>query len=229
MKAHATFDFVQAEKEVRDFFKQYGKCVKKPYNKVNKGKIYELYCLSRVVEQLKKYRCNISIQSRFRSIDFKASPGKIDRNKSYFTVRARNGVVFEIHTDIEIMTLGVAPGHSNLGRQDLSAYHEIDIVVIEQGLSERPRYDQLILGVECKADENFGKSILKQVLGVRRELSFFTKKSLPSKLAQAVGKPSPEVRAYPNSEYWLAYTDPKGDNYQISPATFGIKFNNWRL
>ena len=225
MKAHATFDFVQAEKEIRDFFKQYGKCVNKPYNK---GKIYELYCLSRVVEHLKKYGCNISISPRFRSIDFKASPGKIDRNKSYFTVHARNGVVFEVHTNIEIMTLGVAPSHSNLGHQDLSAYHEIDIVVIEQRSSERPRYDQLILGVECKADAHFRKSILKQVLGVRRELSLLTKKSLPSKLAQAVGKPSPEIRSAPNSEYWLAYTDPKGDNYQVSPATFDIKFNNWR-
>ena len=225
MKAHATFDFVQAEQEVRDFFKQYGKCVNKPYNK---GKIYELYCLSRVVEQLKGYGCNIFIPSRFRSIDFKASPGKIDKDKSYFTAHTRKGDVFEIHTDIEIMTLGVALGYSNLGHQDRSAYHEIDIVVIEQGSSERPRYDQLILGVECKADAHFRKSILKQVLGIRRELSLLTKKSLPSKLAQAVGKPSPKIRSDPNSEYWLAYTDPKGDNYQISPATFGIKFNNWR-
>ena len=227
MKAHATFNFGQAAKEIRDFFKQYGRCVNKPYNKVNKGKVYELYCLSLVVEHLKKYGYNICIQSRARSIDFKASPGKIDRNKSYFTAYARNGVVFEIHTDIEVMTLGIGPNYSNLGPQDLSAYHEIDIVVIEQGLLERPRYDQLILGVECKADAHFRKPILKQVLGVRRELSFLCELR-PSRLAQAVGEYSPEIRAYPSSEYWLAYIDPKGDSYQISPATFGIEFVNWR-
>ena len=227
MKTHATLNFVQAKKEIGSFFKQYGICVNKPYNKISKGKIYELYCLSRVVEQLKKYGYNVSIQSRFRSIDFKASPGKIDRNKSYFTAHARNGVVFEIHTNIEVMTLGIDLNYSNLEHQDLSAYHEIDIVVIEQGLSGRPRYNQLILGVECKADAHFRKPILKQVLGIRRELSLLSR-LLPSKLAQAVGKYFPEIRANPNSEYWLAYIDPKGDRYKASPATFGIKFNNWR-
>ena len=105
MTTRAKVNLAQAEREIRDFFQQYGCCVGKSYNKSMKGKIYELYCLSRVIGRLRnEYGYRISIHTRSQSIDFKASPGKIDRKKSYFIARASHGI-FEVHTNIEIMTL----------------------------------------------------------------------------------------------------------------------------
>ena len=227
MTTRAIFNLAQAEREIKDFFQQYNRLVGKSYSRLTKGKIYELYCLSRVIEWLKdEYGFSISIHSQSQSIDFKASPGKIDRNKSFFIARAPRGI-FEIHTDIEIMALGaINQLHRSQIYQDRSAYHEIDIVVIHRDLSRRPRYDELILGVECKADAHFRKSILKQVLGIRRELSLLTPE-LPSLLAEAVGRNSPRIPACPGSEYWLAYVDPKGGHYQFSPSFFGIEFRHW--
>ena len=228
MTTRAKMNLAQAEKEIRDFFQKYGRRVGKSYNKLKKGKIYELYCLSHVIGRLKnEYGYRISIHTHSQSIDFKASPGKIDKNRSYFVARALYDI-FEIHTDIEIMTFGTINKSLKYSRisQDLSAYHEIDIVVVKRDASERPQYDELVLGVECKSNAHFRKSILKQVLGIRRELSLLAPKS-PSLLAAAVGRSSPKIPADPSSEYWLAYADPKADHYKFSPSFFGIKFYHW--
>ena len=228
MKTRAKVDLAQAEKEIRYLFQQYGCYVDKSYNKFMKGKIYELYCLSRVIERLKQNKFKISIRTQSRSIDFKASPGKIDRNKSYFIVNAlQTSSTFEIHTDIEIMAMEPVRRSQHMQEhKDRSACHEIDIVAIYPNLSGRPRYDKLILGVECKSDVHFRKSILKQILGIRRILSLHRKESL-SLLAKIVGRNSPIIRACPRSEYWLAYVDPKGDNYKHNPSLYDIKFHHW--
>ena len=222
MTTRAKVNLAQAEKEIRNFFQKYGRYVGKSYNKLMKGKIYELYCLSLVIERLtSEYGYRISIQTRSQSIDFKTSPGKIDRTKSYFIAHAPRDI-FEIYTDIEIMTMGAI----NQIHQDRSAYHEIDIVATRTDLCGRPQYDELILGVECKSSANFDKSILKQALGIRRELSLLDKRSL-SLLAKAIGRSLPEIPAYPSSEYWIAYADPKGNHYKCSPSFFGIEFHHW--
>jgi len=67
-----------------------------------------------------------------------------------------------------------------------------------------PKHNEIALGIECKAHANFDKSIVKEVLGVRRELSLLTNK-VPSILTQCGGSPLEEVRADPSSEYWLTY------------------------
>jgi hypothetical protein len=89
-----------------------------------------------------------------------------------------------------------------------------------------PKFNEIALGVECKAVANFSKSIVKEVLGVRRELCLFTGQQQPSTLTLSGGSPPENVRAAPPSEYWLAYTDPKGNQYQSSPSTFSIEFKN---
>jgi hypothetical protein len=64
---------------------------------------------------------------------------------------------------------------------------------------------------------------LKEVLGVRRELSFL-KGQKQSLLTLCGGIPSVSVPADPPSEYWLSYIDPAGNSYKESPQAFGVDF-----
>lgn len=210
-----------AKRAIDNFFRDYGKTARAVLQNKTKGKIYELYCLARTLRKV-KHDYNLRIEFIGRDVDFKASPGRIDRSKSYFILHA-NRSKFELHTNIEFNTLGSK--HS--GKQlDRSRYHEIDIAVVDFGVNDRPSFDSIALGVECKANANFSKDIVRQVLGVRRELSLVAGNQ-PTKLALASNKHARLVSATPPSEYWLAYTDPSGNGYQMSPSTFGIEFMHW--
>jgi hypothetical protein len=92
----------------------------------------------------------------------------------------------------------------------------------------RPRYDEIALGVECKSHSVFVKSIVKETLGLRRELSRLSHKQV-STLAQAAPlKPPVQVRADPASEYWVAFFASNGQLYRDSPKAFGIKYKHWQ-
>ncbi|MCF6446150.1 hypothetical protein [Nereida sp. MMG025] len=214
-------NITDAKKAVEDFFNTHGSCAKTATSKAKVGKVYELYCIAKTLEELKA-TYGVTVQFVGPAVQFKASPGKIDRTKSYFIIE-RNGHRFELHTDIEVRTLGSTSASTHT---DLSAYHEIDIVVVPPSATDRPDHYDVLLGVECKAHANFGKGIVKQVLGIRRELSLLTDEN-PACLAHAFGFTSPMVPSYPPSEYWLAYIDPKGSNYSQSPGVFGIRFEHW--
>ena len=212
----------EAKRKVEDFFDSHGQDVRQSLVRTGKGKVYELYCLARIVEFLHGLP-GVSVRFHGSSVDFKASPGMIDRNRSYFVVDGM-GSELELHTDIEVRTLSSSlPG----GVRGLSSYHEIDIVLVAGAQDrQRPAHDQVILGVECKAQANFKKDIVRQVLGVRRELSFYPGRASMS-LIRRQGRPH-YVNAAPPSEYWLAFVDPKGMGYRIGPQRFGIEFKHWR-
>ena len=215
-------NIAEAKKQITHLFRQYNGRVGGSINSMTRGRIYELYCLSKVVEEL--HRRNYKIHLVGSTVDFKASPGNIDRSRSYFIIHGSRGG-FELHVDIEVTTLG-----SSLSRgenSDRSAYHEIDIVVVDKDSNGRPSHKQLALGVECKAHAIFRKSTLKEILGLRRELSLLTRNLQPSKLAVANGRTSPLVRADPTSEYWLAHIDPASKKYRLSPSVFDIAFHHW--
>lgn len=189
--------------------------------KLEKGKLYELYVLSRVVEDLD----GRGFKLRFvgTTLEFKGAPGRIWIGDPHFDVSAPlTTKTFGLYVDIEFRTLGSAQVHV----RDKSLRHEIDIVVVSTNTGY-PRHDQILLGIECKAVAKFSKSILKEVLGIRRELSYFRDpaQSLLSTHA-SVGKL--DVPADPPSEYWLAYVDPGGSGYRGSPAAFGIDFKHWQ-
>lgn len=214
-----------AKNMVEDFFDNHGRNVRPSLVRIGKGKVYELYCLARIVKYLDGLT-GVSVRLQDgragTTVDFKSSPGMIDRSRSHFVVDGM-GPELELHTDIEVETLS-----SSLPRSagDLSAYHEIDIVLVEGVQSgRRPRVDQIVLGVECKSQVNFKKDVVRQVLGVRRELSFYREPS-ERRLMPPHGGPQ-LINADPPSEYWLAFVDPKGRLYQSGPAEFGIEFLNW--
>lgn len=214
----------RAKSEIRRFFRKHRVSASKATAKASDGKIYELYCLVGTLDWLKReYGAHITFKGS--TVDFKASPGNIDRSRSYFEVRA-NGQMLELHTDIEIRTLGTAVLGSS---HDNSGYHESDLVLVEPAVpnGEKPQHNQLFLGVECKAHANFNKAIVKQVLGVRRELSMYNGPH-DCKLDLRFGRAPKSIMAEPASLYWLVFSDSKGLNYSQSPGAFEIDFKNWR-
>ena len=211
----------EAKKRVEDFFDSHGQNVRPTLLRTGKGKVYELYCLARIVEFLQGL-LGLSVRLEGSTVDFKASPGMIDRNRSYFVVDGM-GRELELHTDIEVRTLSSSlPG----GVSGLSSYHEIDVVLLAGAQDrQRPAHNQIVLGVECKAQANFKKDIVRQVLGVRRELSFYRGRASMSPIRRQ-GRQH-YVNAAPPSEYWLAFVDPKGMGYRTGPQRFGIEFKHW--
>ena len=185
---------------------------------LSNGKLYELFVLSELVGQLKAR--GFALRFRGTSIKFKGSPGAIKLGDPHFEVMApgSNSVAFRIFVDIECDTLGFSIGKVS----DYSRRHEIDLVVVLPTSSGYPAHSDVALGVECKAVANFSKGIIKEALGVRRELSYLHRMQ-PSLLTVAGGSPAVEVPARPPSEFWLAFIDPKGKHYRLSPHAFGIE------
>jgi len=137
---------------VLEFFDNYGHCASASVTSPGSGKIYELYCMAETIEWLEDtYSAKVTFvkskRSKSRAVHFKASPGVIDRSFSYFEISA-NGKKLELHTNIEIETLGSSKlGHSY--SHDRSCYHEIDLVLIDSNVSDkvRPSHDDLLLSV----------------------------------------------------------------------------------
>lgn len=225
-----TMDTAAAKKAITGYFAKHSACMKATLTKSTGGKIYELFCLAKTLEWLRStYGVHIRL-IHGTTVNFKASPGNIDRSRSYFVI-SKGRQYLELHTDIQVRTLGASLIKGWVGK---SGYHEIDLVLIDPSVpdGDMPQHDQLILGVECKSHAKFEKGIVKQVLGIRRELSFLCRPTVSNlecifgPVMHRTGQ-SPEVKANPASLYWVTYVDPRGDDYKISPSSFSIEFKHW--
>lgn len=211
----------QAEADIKSIFSGYRTAQPDDtalLQSLSDGKLYELFVLSHVVEDL----AHRGFTLRFigTSLKFKGSPGMIKPSDPHFEVGAHGNPgnpALRLYVDIEFDTLGHRLGSVT----DNSRRHEIDIVVVSSG-SSYPSHDEIALGVECKAVANFGKDLLKEALGVRRELGVLQPPARDSLLTLHGGLPAVTVSMDPPSEYWLAHTDPKGGNYTQSPAQFSV-------
>ncbi len=192
----------------------------RPTTKLVGGKLYELYVLARALQELASRGWYIYF--RGSEVKFRASPGDIHTGDPHFEIQssASGAVEFEVHTDVQVMTLGFALKRVN----DRSGYHEIDIVAVRAGTTGKPRHDQIALGIECKSNAEFSKAHVREVLGRRRELSMYTGVDHLVPLARNAVV---SVKVDPPSEYWLRYIDSKGDNYSESPAVFGVDLQCW--
>jgi hypothetical protein len=183
------------------------------------GKLYEAHVLSRVIEALaihEGYSIRL-INSTF--LPLKSSPGPINRKYAYFELR-RDGILHaEIWTDVEFLSLSCNQRKKQYA-PDLGDYHELDIIVTPAGLSGRPSYDDIWLGVECKNTATYAKNLLKEILGIRRELSYLRDDG-PTHFTNW---PRRLVPAYPASCLMVYATDSSVKSYSGPGETFGIDF-----
>ena len=184
-----------------------------------KGKLYELYVLAQLVQDLTKRGFHLTFKGT--SLQFKGAPGKIKLTDPHFEVRSPNSAKSDlwIFVDIEFETLG----HFHAGvPMDDSCRHELDIVVVDS-TPDYPAFANIQLGVECKAVASVQKHLVKEALGVRRELSMIHAEQ-DSLLTQLGSKVRVKVKANPPSEFWFAHIDPTASRYANSPSAFGIDF-----
>ena len=207
------------------------------------NKVYEIFCVYKLLKYLKK-RYSIKIYYRGKSkmvIRQGGARGKINKGKyAYFEITNDDrSIRLEIHMNVYFRTLGShlkknkfrLKKMKDVWREFPSHYHELDIILIENGKDNTmPRYDDIILGIECKHHSTMDKRVIREILGVRRELSFFHSSGIPSRLDCIFNhKNSHKINAYPSSILWLAHRNKKISNYKTSPRVFGVEMKNWKL
>jgi len=181
------------------------------------GKLYEAYVLALICQELKtREGCTLTLVGSTK-ITLKSSPGPI--NKSYPHIRVdRHGQHFaNIWTNIEFTSLSA----SQAGKSPLTLgdYHEMDIAVLHPSASARPLPSEILLAVECK-NTGYQKSLLRETLGVRRELSMLQN---PTPTA-FTNWPRAKVPADPPSCVAVYSSDSAVLKYSGPGAFFGIDF-----
>jgi hypothetical protein len=181
------------------------------------GKLYEAHILSRLCEKLVVSEgCQLTLVGG-TNVKLRTSPGPITARFPHIEVRRSGSLVGEVWTDIEFLSLSyshVAPRTPTQGH-----YHELDIVMVEPGATGRPAHDEILLGIECK-NTGYAKSLLREILGVRRELSLLTSPQ-PTAFKHW---PTTSVPAKPPSCLVVYSTDPAVANFSAPGKIFGIEF-----
>ena len=219
-------DRVKVENEIVNIFSIYKSITKTDTELLSglaKGKLYEFYVLSTVLTDLSQRGFQIAL--KFGTLKFKGAPGTINHTDPHFEITAPNRTKkLKLFVSIEFWTQGARFSQtlsvSGTVIHDYSNYHELDIALVEEKATGYPKHDEIFLAVECKSGK-FKKNYVREVLGIRRELSLY-KTERPSCLTDLGGKPAVRIRADPASEYWFAFIDKEGKKYRESPAEFGI-------
>lgn len=181
------------------------------------GKLYEAHVLSLVVQRLvddEGYRLTLVGGPK---IKLKSAPGPINRNYPHIEMRRGGELQAELWTDVEFLSLSRSMRSGPLTKGD---YHELDIVVIERGQEGRPPHNTVWLGIECKNTTGYEKSLLKEILGIRRELSLLRDDmETPFRIW-----PRPRVPADPPSCLLVYATSDSVKDYAEPGDVFGIDF-----
>jgi hypothetical protein len=195
---------------------------------ITRGKIYEAHILSSILESLKTKEKFYIVLKNGNNIKLKSSPGPINRKYPRFDIYKSikeyindpNDTIAEIWTDIEFSTLSYSFKKISIS-PNRGEYHELDILVVEPNIptGTRPNPNQIFLGVECK-NTNYKKSFLREILGVRRELSFLSK----MKKTKFNNWPQSQLKADPPSCLQVYCIDPKINNYKDSGDVYSIEF-----
>ena len=184
------------------------------------GKMYEAYILGILARELtSKEGLTLKLVAG-RRLRLRSSPGPIDRRFAHIDVLdAAGDKIAEIWTDIQFLTLSYAQRGSPNPIQK-GDRHELDIVMVKPDHRDNPSYDSILLGVECK-NTKYGKELLREILGVRRELSLLT--GIPIKTCFK-SWPQTLVRANPSSSLIVYTTSSDVHDYDTPGEVFGIRF-----
>jgi hypothetical protein len=184
---------------------------------ITEGKLYEAYVLSKVVAKLVNDEGFSLVLVGGSKLKLKSSPGPINRSYPHIELHRYSTCVAELWTDVEFLALS----YSRLLSLPLTkgSYHELDIVIVDVGSQGRPPHSAVWLGIECK-NTAYQKGLLKEILGVRRELSFLTQ-PIETRFS---AWPRSYVPADPPSCLVVFATDAAVLEYSDPGEVFGIDF-----
>lgn len=181
------------------------------------GKLYEAYVLGLLCQRLQLHEGMQFTLVGGKKIRLKSSPGPINPNYPCIHVAKNGQHVATIWTDIEFVALSA---HTS-GATTFSSgeYHEMDIALVSPKSHGRPKPDEIHLAVECK-NTGYQKSLLREILGIRRELSLL-QVAQPSFFN---AWPRAQVPADPPSCIAVFSTDASVLKFAAPGAFFGIDF-----
>lgn len=183
------------------------------------GKVYEAWVLSIVLDRLEQVEGLHVMLVGGTKVHLKSSPGPINSNYPHFRVARAGGAHYDIWTDVEFATLSYAMS-GKTGKPSQAHRHELDIVVVKDGVSGHPGHDEVVLGIECK-NTGFEKVMARAALGVRRELSFL-QEDRPTAFNSW---PRSTVPADPPSVLLVYSTDASVEGYNDAGCKFGVDFH----
>ncbi|WP_457642699.1 hypothetical protein [Persephonella sp.] len=190
------------------------------------GKTFELYSLSDIIEELEIKGFNLKLIPINGNVQFANKPSKLDRSRFSHIRLYRNREKYELWMDIEFIGISGDDVSLSLETQIFrkNFVHELDIAVLENNIpnGERPTYKEIHLAVECKDTQNFGKSILKQILGIRRELSLLSD-TYRNKITNN------RINQNPPTEFWIYSSNPSVNNLQHVGNFWELKFKYLNL
>lgn len=136
-------------------------------------KAYELSCVIQTVKELRAQDPSRSfVLVGGSSLTFRNKGGPIQRGAwPYVEVRSRGRAVAELWLDTEFTALSAWEQNKGMSYPTYGLAHELDILLVEPNVGGRPTPDEIYLGVEAKHRE-FSKALLKELLGVRREMCY---------------------------------------------------------
>ena len=184
------------------------------------GKLYESFIVSVVAEKLvNDEKCEI-ILNNDNFLRLKSSPGPINRSFPRFDVFKNDFKIAEIWTDVEFISLSYIDNYHT--RSPLKCeYHEMDILMVDTDIEGRPLINQIWIAIECK-NTSFNKKMLRELLGVRRELSLL---SLDQR-TRFDNWPRRIVNANPPSCLLVYSSDESVLNYASPGELFSIDFQH---
>ena len=235
-----TWSKQQAEDAINEFFDEY---TDSDYNLQlpdQDYKIYELFCLSKLLQWVKKrydvkiHLSNHNNKARGQKISFKSGVGPINRKKyTYFTISNGTIDLLEVHTDVQVLVKGLS---APIGNVDSRTANEIDIVVVRANVRDGSPVNpsDLVLGIECKLRESgeIESRTIKEIIGVRNEISHRTQSKNYSDIDKILSASSPKrprtVLMIPHSEYWFAQIGKNVKKYKQRLKQAEIVLRVWR-
>ena len=182
------------------------------------GKLYEAWILATVCENLVvKERLTVKYIGGSR-LSLKMKGGPVNRSYPYFEVYRSGELIGELFTDIYFNTIS----HSMRAGQAFNSikgdYHELDIALLQPGIIGLPDFSEVLIAIECK-NASIKKSIIREVLGFRRELSYVSETLIDTLFNFW---PAARVHSNPSSVQMLYSTDVNVRDYEDNCINFGI-------
>lgn len=182
------------------------------------GKLYEVYVLGLIARELSRKESLTLVLAGGSYVAFKSAPGPINRRYPWIEVHDRSSHVADLWTDVEFLSMSYFRSARSTG-PSYGDYHELDILITDRSLSGRPTPEQIWLGAECK-NTGYTKSLLKEILGIRRELSLLQ----DPQSTRFRTWPRRSVPARPAACLVVYSTDSTVLDYAAPGTVFGIDF-----
>jgi hypothetical protein len=187
------------------------------------GKLYEAHVLATICQGLVSVEGLRASLVNNGSLRLKQKGGPINRQYPYFKFFRNKALFGELFTDIEFTSLSHhLNGAAHISNGD---YHELDIALLQPNCAGRPSYNQVLLAAECK-NTSIKKSIIREVLGFRRELSFYSQHPNSTQFAFW---PTSTTNSNPNSVHMLYCSHQRVNRYLQNCLRFGILLVHHRI